>query len=84
VRRRYEKALSLGRQQIADETAEEVPTGASRTFRTVQTIFVSSLFRDDMAAIRQGGRSAVEPLGMYPVMFETQPASDRNSRRALG
>jgi Domain of unknown function (DUF4062) len=46
-------------------------------------MFVSSLFRGDMAAIRQGGRSAVESLGMYPVMFETQPASDRNSRRAL-
>jgi hypothetical protein len=52
VRRRYETALSLGRQQIADETAEEVPTGASRTFRTVERIFVSSLFRGDMAAIR--------------------------------
>lgn len=36
-----------------------------------------------MAAIRQGARSAVESLGMYPVMFETQPASDKNSRRAL-
>jgi hypothetical protein len=49
----------------------------------VERIFVSSLFRGDMAAIRQGARSAVESLGMYPVMFETQPASDQNSRRAL-
>jgi uncharacterized protein DUF4062 len=49
----------------------------------VERIFVSSLFRGDMAGISQGVRSAVESLGMYPVMFETQPASDQNSRRAL-
>jgi hypothetical protein len=49
----------------------------------MERIFISSLFRGDMAAIRQGARSAVESLGMYPVMFETRPASDQNSRRAL-
>lgn len=49
----------------------------------MERIFVSSLFRGDMAAIRKGARSAVESLGMYPVMFETRPASDQNSRRAL-
>ncbi len=49
----------------------------------MERIFVSSLFRGDMAAIRQGARSAAQSLGMYPVMFETQPARDQSSRRAL-
>jgi hypothetical protein len=49
----------------------------------MERIFVSSLARGKMGAIRQGGRDGVESLGMHPVMFETQPASDQNSRRAL-
>ncbi len=36
-----------------------------------------------MGAIRQGAKEAVQSLGMHPVMFETEPASELNSRRAL-
>jgi hypothetical protein len=49
----------------------------------MERIFVSSLARGEMGAIRQGARHGVESLGMFPVMYETQPASDQNSRRAL-
>ena len=57
--------------------------GASPTFVAMERIFVSSLARGGMGAIRQGARDGVESLGMLPVMFETQPASDQNSRQAL-
>ena len=56
---------------------------ARPTFQPMERIFISSLARDEMGAIRQGARDAVDSLGMFPVMFETQPASDHNSRRAL-
>src|SRR3954447_22637786 len=49
----------------------------------MKRVFISSLFRGDMAAIRQAARAAVESLEMRPVMFETEPARDEASRRAL-
>ena len=49
----------------------------------MERIFISSLARADMAAIRGAARAAVESLQMRPVMFETQPASAEGSRRAL-
>ena len=49
----------------------------------MQRIFVSSLARGEMAAVRAAARAAVESLDMRPVMFETQPASAEGSRRAL-
>jgi hypothetical protein len=49
----------------------------------MERIFISSLARGDMAAIRGAARAAVESLDMRPVMFETQPASAEGSRRAL-
>jgi hypothetical protein len=49
----------------------------------MERVFISSLFRGDMAAIRQAARAAIESLGMRPVMFETEPARDEASRRAL-
>jgi hypothetical protein len=49
----------------------------------MERIFISSLARRDMAAIRGAARAAVESLDMRPVMFETQPASAEGSRRAL-
>ena len=36
-----------------------------------------------MAAFRQAARDAIDSLGMRPVMFETEPASAQDSRRAL-
>ena len=36
-----------------------------------------------MSAVRSEARDAVESLGMRPVMFETSPAADENSRRVL-
>src|SRR5262245_29201535 len=49
----------------------------------MERVFISSLFRGEMAAIRQAVRAAVESLDMRPVMFETEPARDEASRRAL-
>src|SRR5687768_18294927 len=49
----------------------------------MERVFISSLFRGDMAVIRQAVRAAVESLDMRPVMFETEPARDEASRRAL-
>jgi hypothetical protein len=49
----------------------------------MERIFISSLVRGEMAAIRTATRAAVESLDMRPVMFETQPASTEGSRRAL-
>lgn len=47
------------------------------------SVFISSLARGEMAAFRQAARDAVDSLGMRPVMFETEPASTQDSRRAL-
>jgi hypothetical protein len=49
----------------------------------VERVFISSLFRGEMAAIRQAVRAAVDSLDMQPVMFESEPARDEASRRAL-
>jgi hypothetical protein len=49
----------------------------------MESIFISSLARGEMATIRVAGRAAVESLQMRPVMFETAPASREDSRRAL-
>lgn len=49
----------------------------------MERIFISSLVRGDMAEIRQAARRGVETLEMHPVMFETEPARDEASRRAL-
>lgn len=49
----------------------------------MERIFISSLARGEMSDIRKGARTAVESLGMHPVMFETEGASDQGSRRAL-
>jgi hypothetical protein len=46
-------------------------------------IFISSLARGDMGAIRQAARAAVESLDMHPVMFESGAAAEESSRRAL-
>jgi hypothetical protein len=49
----------------------------------MESVFISSLARGDMAAVRANARAAVESLGMRPVMFENAPASRQDSRRAL-
>jgi hypothetical protein len=49
----------------------------------VAAVFISSLARGPMAAFREAARDAVDSLGMRPVMFETEPASTQDSRRAL-
>jgi hypothetical protein len=49
----------------------------------MERIFISSLARGEMGAIRAAARAAVESLDMRPVMFETEPASPGDSRRAL-
>jgi hypothetical protein len=49
----------------------------------VERVFISSLARGEMAAIRAAARAAAESLQMRPVMFETAPASRDDSRRAL-
>ena len=49
----------------------------------MEPIFISSLARGEMAAIRVSARAAVESLQMRPVMFETAPASRDDPRRAL-
>jgi hypothetical protein len=49
----------------------------------VEPVFISSLARDEMGAIRASAKAAVESLQMRPVMFETAPASRDDSRRAL-
>src|SRR4051812_7855290 len=59
------------------------PVGLIAYRRPVESIFISSLARGEMGAIRQAARTAVESLGMRPVMFETTGASDQNSRRLL-
>ncbi|HXN37235.1 MAG TPA: DUF4062 domain-containing protein [Solirubrobacteraceae bacterium] len=46
-------------------------------------MFISSLARGDMAAVRTAARAGVESLQMRPVMFETAAASREDSRRAL-
>ncbi len=49
----------------------------------MERIFISSLARGEMAAIRQSARRAVESLDMVPVMFETGAAAGEASRREL-
>jgi hypothetical protein len=49
----------------------------------MEHVFISSLFRGEMAGIRQAVRAAVDSLDMRPVMFEIEPARDEASRRAL-
>jgi Domain of unknown function (DUF4062) len=49
----------------------------------VESVFISSLARGEMAAVRASARAAVDSLQMRPVMFETAPASRDDSRRAL-
>jgi hypothetical protein len=49
----------------------------------VESVFISSLARGEMAAARAAARAAVQSLQMRPVMFETAPASRDDSRRAL-
>ncbi len=49
----------------------------------MEPVFISSLARGEMAAIRAGARAAAESLQMRPVMFETAPASRDDSRRVL-
>lgn len=49
----------------------------------MERIFISSLARGEMGAIRTAARAAVESLDMRAIMFETQPASAEGSRRAL-
>jgi hypothetical protein len=49
----------------------------------VESVFISSLARGEMTAIRADAKAAVESLEMRPVMFETAPASREDSRRAL-
>lgn len=47
------------------------------------SIFISSLARGEMGAIRQAARQAVESLDMKAVTFESAPAADEASRRVL-
>lgn len=49
----------------------------------MEPVFISSLARGEMAAIRVSARAAVESLQMRPVMFEIAPASRDDPRRAL-
>ena len=49
----------------------------------VTSVFISSLARGEMGSFRQAARDAIDSLGMRPVMFETEPASTQDSRRAL-
>lgn len=49
----------------------------------MESVFISSLARGEMAAVRESARAAVDSLQMRPVMFETAPASRDDSRRAL-
>jgi hypothetical protein len=49
----------------------------------VTSVFISSLARGEMASFREAARDAIDSLGMRPVMFETEPASTQDSRRAL-
>jgi hypothetical protein len=49
----------------------------------VEPVFISSLARGEMGAIRASAKAAVESLQMRPVMFETAPASREDPRRAL-
>jgi hypothetical protein len=49
----------------------------------VEHVFISSVARGEMAAIRAAARAAAESLQMRPMMFETAPASRDDSRRAL-
>jgi hypothetical protein len=49
----------------------------------MERVFISSLFRGEMAAIRQAAKQAVEAMGMVAVMFETTGASERASRTEL-
>jgi hypothetical protein len=49
----------------------------------VISVFISSLARGELASFRQAARDAIDSLGMRPVMFETEPASTQDSRRAL-
>jgi hypothetical protein len=46
-------------------------------------VFISSLARGEMGSFREAARDAIDSLGMRPVMFETEPASTQDSRRAL-
>ena len=58
-------------------------TGSGRSLVLMERIFISSLARGEMGAIRKAARAAVESLEMVPVMFETGAATDEASRRAL-
>jgi Domain of unknown function (DUF4062) len=49
----------------------------------VTSVFISSLARGEMATFRRAARDAIDSLGMRPVMFETEPPSAQDSRRAL-
>lgn len=49
----------------------------------MESVFISSLARGEIGAIREAARHAVESLGMRPVMFETTPASNQSPRRLL-
>ena len=49
----------------------------------MERVFISFVVSRRMAAIRQAVRAAVDSLDMRPVMFETEPARDEASRRAL-
>jgi Domain of unknown function (DUF4062) len=43
----------------------------------MERVFISSLFRGEMAAIRQAVRTAVDSLDMRPMMFETEARARR-------
>jgi hypothetical protein len=60
-----------------------VDVGPAITLRRVTSVFISSLARGEMGSVRVAARDAVDSLGMRPVMFETEPASPQDSRRAL-
>ena len=47
------------------------------------SVFISSLVRGEMAEVRNSVGRAVEALGMRPVMFERDPASELDSQTAL-
>jgi hypothetical protein len=49
----------------------------------MERIFISSLARGAMGDIRASAKAAVESLAMAPVMFETEGASEQESRGAL-
>ena len=56
---------------------------AAPTVWAVENVFLSSLARGDMGAIRKAAKEAIESVGMHPVMFETEGANESDSRSAL-